>query len=305
MFSVIIPLFNKTSSVVSTIQSVLAQSFSGFELIVVDDGSSDGSAEAVLSFSDARLRLIRKENGGVCSARNVGIKEARYEYLAFLDADDIWDEDYLLEQMHMIRDFPEAYMWGLNFAEMSDGKQIRTLETGLPSGFRGLVDNYFGIHGRVSDLFCSSSVVVRKSAFEKAGVFDECLKYSEDIDMWYRIIANFPVAFNDEYYAFYMFDGENRAMLRKQDMRYFMPYRCAKYKAYKGNEPFYTYVERWCAIKIKEYYFKQKDQRKYALDASKDLDYSVLSAKYKFFFKAPYPIAYLIWLITETIHKMR
>lgn len=305
MISVVIPLYNKASSIARTIEGVLLQTFSDYEVIVVDDGSTDSSAQTLLSFSDDRIRLIRKENGGVCSARNVGIKEARYEYVAFLDADDIWDKDYLLEQTRMIRDFPEAYMWGLNFAEISDGKQVRTLETGLPSGFRGIVENYFGIQGRVSDLFCSSSVVVRKAAFEKAGLFDERLKYSEDIDMWYRIIANFPVAFNDAYYAFYMFDAENRAMLRKQDMRCFMPYRCAKYKEYKGNEPFYSYVERWCAIKIKDYYFRQKDQRKYALEASKDLDYSVLPAKYKLFFKAPYPIAYLVWAITEAIHKMR
>lgn len=304
MLSVIIPLFNKAASVARTIQCVLWQSFQDFEIIVVDDGSTDGSAEVVLTFVDDRLRLIKKGNGGVCSARNVGISEARYEYVAFLDADDIWDKDYLLEQTRMIRDFPEAYMWGLNFAEMSDGKQVRTLETGLPPGFRGVVDNYFGMQGRVSDLFCSSSVVVRKTAFEKAGIFDESLKYSEDIDMWYRIIANFPVAFNDAYYAFYMFDAENRAMLRKQDMRYFMPYRCAKYKQYKGNEPFYSYVERWCAIKIKEYYFKQKDQRQYALEASKGLDYSVLPSKYKLFFKTPYPIAYLTWLATEALHNM-
>ena len=305
MFSVIIPLFNKDKSINTTINSVLSQTFQSFEIIIIDDGSTDQSVQRVKEFNDPRIRLITKENGGVCSARNVGIKESTYDYVAFLDADDIWDSDYLLEQTRMIQDFPDAYMWGLNFAEISNGRKVRTLATGLPSEFRGLVENYFGLRGRVSDLFCSSSVVIKKNAFNKAGLFDERLKYSEDIDMWYRIIANYPVAFNDKCYAYYRFDAENRAMIRKQDMRYFMPYVNGKYKAYKGVEPFYTYVERWCAIKIKDYYFRQKDQRKYALEASRDLDYSVLPSKYKLFFKLPFPMAYVVWFSSELIHKMK
>ena len=302
MFSVIIPLYNKELSILDTIQSVLHQSFCCFELIIVDDGSKDGSIDVVRSVDDSRIRLISKENGGVCSARNCGIKAAKYDYIALLDADDIWDRDYLLEQKKMIEDFPEAAMWGINFAETENGKLIRELPTGLPKGYRGIVEDYFGLaeeKGRVSDLFCSSSVVIRKSAFEKAGMFDERLKYSEDIDMWFRIIANFPVAFYDRYMAFYQYDADNRAMNRNRKLKYWLPYYPDKYAEYKGNEPFYSYIQRWCGVNIKNVYFNDKTQRNDARIAAKKLDYSVLPKKYTYLFSTPYPLAKLLYWFGE------
>ena len=307
MFSIVIPLYNKELSIIGTIQSVLCQTFNQFELIVVNDGSEDDSIIIVRSFEDSRIRLISKKNGGVCSARNHGIRAAKYDYIALLDADDIWDKDYLLEQKKMIEDFPEAAMWGINFAETENGKLIRELHTGLPKGYRGIVEDYFGLaeeKGRVSDLFCSSSVVIRKTAFEKAGMFDERLKYSEDIDMWFRIIANFPVAFYDRYMAFYQYDADNRAMNRNRKLKYWLPYYPDKYEEYKGNEPFYSYIQRWCGVNIKNFYFNDKTQRNDARIAAKKLDYSVLPAKYKHFFDLPYPIAKVLYLLGEAKNKL-
>mgnify|MGYP003293471500 CR=1 FL=1 len=306
-FSVVIPLYNKASSIANTLESILGQSYADFEVLVVDDGSTDKSANIVRSFEDNRLTLIQKENGGVCSARNIGIEMSRYEYVAFLDADDLWDKDYLIEQKKMIEDFPEVAMWGINFAETENSKLIRELPTGLPKGYRGIVEDYFGLaekKGRVSDLFCSSSVVIRKSAFEKAGMFDERLKYSEDIDMWFRIIANFPVAFYDRYMAFYQYDADNRAMNRNRKLKYWLPYYPDKYAEYKGNEPFYSYIQRWCGVNIKNVYFNDKTQRNDAWIAAKKLDYSVLPAKYKHFFDLPYPIAKVLYLLGEAKNKL-
>lgn len=307
MVSVVIPLYNKRNSITNTLKSVCEQTISCFEVIVVDDGSTDNSVEVVKQFDDSRIRLIQKENGGVCSARNRGIKEAKGEYIALLDADDVWDKDYLLEQKKMIEDFPEAAMWGINFAEVADGELIRELPTGLPDEFRGIIEDYFSMpkmKGRVSDLFCSSSVVIRKSAFEKAGMFDERMKYSEDIDMWYRIIANFPVAFYDRYMAFYQYDAENRAMNRTRLLKYWLPYYCDKYSEYKGNEPFYTFIQRWCGVNIKQVYFNDRNQRTDAKVAAAKLDYSVLPPKYRLLFKTPYPIGKVIHLLGETKNKL-
>ena len=162
MISVVIPLFNKELSICNTLESVLKQTFRNFEVVVVNDGSTDRSKEVVakIAATDKRIRLVSKPNGGVCSARNRGTQEAKYDYIALLDGDDIWDEHYLEEQTKMIQDFPEATMWGINFAEMENGRLARKLETGLPENFRGYVDNYFQMKGRISDLFCSSSVVI-------------------------------------------------------------------------------------------------------------------------------------------------
>ena len=300
-FSVVIPLYNKQNSIAATLQSVLAQTYQNFEIIVVDDGSTDNSAQVVEDFilasrlSPLAFRLIRKPNGGVCSARNRGIQEAKYDYIALLDGDDLLDEHYLEEQVKLIQDFPEAMMWGINFAEISNGQLIRTLPTGLPEGYRGYIENYFQIPGRISDLYCSSSVVLKKKVFDKVGCFDERIKYAEDLDMWYRIIANYPVAFYDRYMAFYQYDAENRALHRRIMLRDYLPFFVDKYRVYKDNKVFYTWINRWSANMIRRYYFEpMRNQLEDAKQAANKLDYSVIPYKYRFLFKAPYCIAVVL-----------
>lgn len=297
MISIVIPLYNKEKAIVGTLDSVLAQTYTDYEILVVDDGSTDESRGVVEKYiiihQSAPITLIRKENGGVCSARNKGIREAKGEYIALLDADDLWDKEYLAEQVKMIRDFPNAVMWGINFAEMSNGKLVRELATGLPKGFRGYVEHYFQMPGRVSDLFCSSSVVIRKEVFSKVGGFDERIKYSEDNDMWWRIVATCPVAFFDKYMCFYRFDAENRALHRKIWLKYDLPFFVDKYRKsiFCQNKVFYTYINRYSAQWIARYYFETRDQINDAKNASKKLDYSVISPKYRLLFGLPYFIA--------------
>ena len=302
MISVVIPLYNKEHSILSTLESVLAQTYKDWELIIVDDGSTDNSLNVVKEFVgqidnrllDDRLTLISKKNGGVCSARNRGIQEAKGEYVAFLDADDLWDENYLTEQAKMILDFPEAAMWGINFAETRNKKIVRRVATGLPDGFRGYVENYFCIPGRVSDLFHPTGVVVRKEVFAKVGMFDERIKYAEDTDMWFRIIATNPVAFYDKYLVFYQWDAENRAMNKFRDLRYFLPYYVDKYRdpLFKQNKVFYRWVNRWAAVHIRRYYFSDDEENRIAAkEAVAKLDYSIIPFKYRFLFHLPYGIA--------------
>ena len=102
MISIIIPLYNKVKSITQTLNCVMQQSYQDFEVVVVDDGSTDGSIDVVHKFLDERIRVVSKSNGGVSSARNVGIKEAKYNYIALLDADDYWEPNYLEEQVQKI-----------------------------------------------------------------------------------------------------------------------------------------------------------------------------------------------------------
>lgn len=306
MISVIIPLYNKGKNIVSTIESVLAQSYKDWELIIVDDGSTDGSSDVVREFirandGNSKIRLIQKKNGGVCSARNRGIHEAKGELIALLDADDQWDEKYLEEQMRMVEDFPEAAMWGINFAELSDGKLIRKLATGLPDGYRGYVENYFQMPGRISDLYCSSSVLIRREVFERVGMFDERIKYAEDSDMWFRIIANYPVAFYDRYMAWYLYDAENRAMNRRRLLKYWLPYYVDKYKVplFRQDEVFYRWVMRWAAVRIKDVFFNDAEQHEDAKAAARKLDYSQLPFKYRFELLTPYWIGKIVYRLVK------
>lgn len=296
MFSIVIPLYNKVNSIDNTLKSVCQQTYADFEIVVVDDGSTDNSSEAVRKCQDSRIRLISKQNGGVCSARNRGIQEARGEYIALLDADDLWNKDYLTEQVKMIHDFPDAAMWGINFAEVTEGDRlVRRLSTGLPDGYRGYVEHYFEMPGRVSDLFCSSSVVIRKDVFDKVGMFDERIKYAEDTDMWWRIIATQRVAFYDRYMVFYQFDAENRALHRAILLKYWLPSAVAKYKEpiFKNNAVFYRYAMRWAANRIRIIYFSDMAQYNDAKNAIQELDFAELPKKYVFLFKTPYSIGNL------------
>lgn len=301
MISVVIPLYNKEKSILNTIQSVVNQTYTDFELLIVDDSSTDKSASIAASYPDTRIRVIHKENGGVCSARNRGIQEAIGEYIALLDADDQWDMKYLEEQMRMVKDYPDAAMWGINFAELSDGKLIRKLATGLPDGYRGYVENYFQTPGRVSDLYCSSSVLIRREVFDRVGMFDERIKYAEDSDMWFRIIACYPVAFYDRYMVFYLYDAENRAMNRKRMLKNWLPYYVDKYKdpLFKQDKVFYQWVMHWAACRIKLVYFNDAEQYEDARVASRKLDYSQLPFKYRFELLTPYWLGRFVYKLLK------
>ena len=301
MISVVIPLYNKARSIHDTLQSVCAQTYADFEVLVVNDGSTDEGASIASKYHDARVRVIYKENGGVCSARNRGIEEAKGEYVALLDGDDQWDKDYLAEQVKMIQDFPEAAMWGINFAELNGGKLIRKLETDLPDGYRGYVENYFQMPKRVSDLFCSSSVMIRKDVFDEVGMCDERIRYSEDSDMWFRIIANYPVAFYDKYMVWYLYDAENRAMNRTRLLKYWLPYFVEKYKdpLYRHNTAFYRWVMRWAGVRIKQIYFSDLSQYEDAKIAARKLEYSQLPFKYRFELLTPFWFGKLVYKLLK------
>lgn len=180
MFSVIIPLYNKSKYINRAIDSVLAQSYKDLELIVVDDGSTDDGKEKVEEYGDF-VKLVSQENNGVSIARNNGIKSASKNYIAFLDADDYWHPNYLQTIRNGIINYPNAGIWGTSY-----GFGNLTLYTG--SGEFEVVQDYFkiAIH---NTLFFTSAVVVKKDFFDLHQGFNSQLKRGEDLDLWFRIIA--------------------------------------------------------------------------------------------------------------------
>ena len=106
MISIVIPLYNKKELIVKTVQSILNQTYHNFEIIIVDDGSTDGSADEVKTIKDSRIRLISQKNSGVASARNRGIKESQGDFVAFIDADDLWSPDYLYTLISLTQNYP-------------------------------------------------------------------------------------------------------------------------------------------------------------------------------------------------------
>ncbi|MDY0103770.1 MAG: glycosyltransferase family 2 protein [Lentimicrobium sp.] len=206
-FSIVIPLFNKGKSISSTINSVLNQTYSDFELILVNDGSTDNSVNIVESCDDKRIRLIHQENKGVSAARNRGIQEAKNEWIAFLDADDQWDNTYLEKMQQLIIDFPQASFLGCQFAQ-KERDNVR-LVNGVHQ-VRGYIENYFQF-AIIAPLVHSSAVIVKKSCFDVVGIFNSKFSRGEDLDMWNRLAKNFTLAFEPTLLSYYIQDSDNRA----------------------------------------------------------------------------------------------
>ncbi len=206
-FSIVIPLFNKETIIIQTINSVLNQTYQNFELIVVNDGSTDNSLIVVKQIKDPRIRIIDKPNGGVSSARNRGIEEARFEYIAFLDGDDSWDPLFLEKMEKLINDFPLASFFSCKFSFVSNSKD-KSIENGYNK--RGYIENYFKEAFKYP-LINSSSVVVRRSCFNQIGGFNQEYSMGEDIDMWTRLALDFKLAYEPELLSYYRQDGPNRA----------------------------------------------------------------------------------------------
>lgn len=205
MISVIIPLYNKERQIRATLESVLRQSYTDYEIVVVDDGSTDGSATAVESVQDARLRLIRQENGGVSAARNRGIREARGEYLAFLDADDLWEPDFLktLHQLSVL--YPDCSVYACNYDFVSpDGTHRPTIIRRLPfTGEHGILSNYFEVASCSHPPICSISIMVKKEAMQAIGGFPLGIKSGEDLLTWARLACSYKIAYTKRVTAHY------------------------------------------------------------------------------------------------------
>ena len=206
-FSIVIPLFNKENFIESTLSSVLNQIFTDFELIIVNDGSTDNSEEKVLQFNDKRIHYYSKKNEGVSTARNYGIEKAKSDYITFIDADDYWYPDFLEEMFNKINLFPELKVFS-SAIEIETSKTIVKANYSIKKTNDYEIVNYF-ISSYKRTVLCSSSAVFHTSVFEKTGNFDIQLKSGEDTDMWIRIGLIYPILFSWKILARYVYDPKS------------------------------------------------------------------------------------------------
>ena len=205
-FSVIIPLYNKGLYISKALASVLEQTFRDFELIVVDDGSTDDSslvAQSVLKNADVKHQLIRQENAGVSTARNNGVLAASGDYICFLDADDWWAPSFLERMDWLINEYPDAGIYGTNYYYVKNGRQricVTTAKTGYINYCRAYAE-------KLQMPLTSISVAIPKDVFQGSGGFKPHLKLGEDFDLWIRIALSRKVAFLDEPLAYYFQDS--------------------------------------------------------------------------------------------------
>ncbi|MBN8567157.1 MAG: glycosyltransferase family 2 protein [Flavobacteriales bacterium] len=216
--SIIIPLYNKEKAIEKTLKSVFHQSFTDYEVLVINDGSTDKSEEKVKRFSDERLRLISTENRGVSQARNLGISESKGKLIAFLDADDYWFPNHLESLFQLYQNFPEAGLLATNYQfYYSYKKIIQPVFDDIPTeNWNGIVTDFF--HSSMKfRIAWTSAVAVPKKVLDDIGNFDEniTLGAGEDTDLWIRIALKYSVAFDNEVSAIYQMESENRISLHK------------------------------------------------------------------------------------------
>lgn len=192
MFSVVIPLYNKAHTIVETLNSVLSQAGAEFEVVVVDDGSTDGgSAKIERHFSDPRLRVVHQAHRGVSAARNRGVQLARYDLIAFMDADDLWLPGFLKTISGAVGRFPDAGLYCCGGVTLyPDGSGYLRYSP----KFRGEISKVDFFEG--PSFFChTSSAVTSKARFEAVGGFPEAFSNKEDHALFQQLALRYPVVY--------------------------------------------------------------------------------------------------------------
>lgn len=195
-FSVIIPLYNKAPYVRKTVESVLRQTFDDYELVIIDNGSNDGSSEIVASFTDPRIRIVRlEENVGVSNARNKGVELSTAPYITFLDADDWWEPTFLEEMRGLIERHQDAGIYATGYYIVKNSKK-RLAPIGVDEGFIEGEINYCAVYAKTLCMpLTSISVAIPRAVFDESGGFKPLLKLGEDFDLWIRIVLRHKAVF--------------------------------------------------------------------------------------------------------------
>lgn len=214
--SVVIPLYNKTLHIDRAISSVLSQTEPDFDVVVIDDGSTDEGAAVVanLCLRDSRLKLVRQENQGVSAARNRGISEARTDFIAFLDADDEWESDHLETLLRLRARFPQAGAFTTAYSLVNTrGKAVPGKFRAIPAHpWEGILPDYFESAALGDPPVCSSAVALSHRTFSEIGFFKVGEKIGEDLDMWGRIALQRPIAFSWKGKIVYHLEATERAV---------------------------------------------------------------------------------------------
>lgn len=205
MFSIIIPLYNKAQYVCRTIESVLAQTYTDYECIIMDDGSTDDSRATVEGWlaennprCGRRFRLLGQPNQGVAVARNNAVRAASGEYVCFLDADDWWEPTFLEEMAHLIQVYPKAGLYATNYIYYKTGKTHVALD--MPTGYIDYPQVYL-TSGAMP--VWTGTVAMPRRVFLEMGGFPPGVRLGEDFLLWARTAMHYPVAFLNRPLAYY------------------------------------------------------------------------------------------------------
>ena len=202
-FSVIIPLYNKAPYVKKALETVCAQTYRDYEIIVINDGSTDNSAiiaeEYLNGVEGVSYRILSQQNAGVSAARNNGVAQAGGDYIAFLDADDWWEPTYLERMAQLIKEYPEAGLYASNYMYYKPGK-TRVAVNNIETGYFNYPKAYY--EGGAMPIWTGATLIPRR-VMDEMGGFPLGIKLGEDFLLWAKIAMQYKVAFLNEPLAWY------------------------------------------------------------------------------------------------------
>lgn len=237
--SIIIPLYNKANAIEKTLNSALDQTFNDFEIIVVNDGSTDSSIDVANSINDKRIQIYSTKNQGVSAARNFGIEKASSKYIAFLDADDIWLPNHLEHLNTLLIKYPDCGLYCTAYEKHYSTIVSPAVFKDIPNekGWMGIVENYFKSSVKNS-IAWTSATMVPKDILKKLNGFNESITLGagEDTDLWIRIALQYPVAFCNSITAIHNLKAENRISNSKTSLRNFID--LDVYEPYTKDKPY-------------------------------------------------------------------
>lgn len=193
VFSIAMPLYNKAAYVGKAVASIVNQTFTDWELVVVDDGSTDESADIVRRFEDMRIKIIRQPNAGVGVARNRGVAEGMAPYICFLDADDWWEPTFLEEMSRLVDKYPDAGIYGTSYYIVKNGVP-RIAPIGVDKAFSEGVINYCQTYSRTLCMpLWTGAVCMPRVVFDEMGGFPTNIKLGEDFSLWVQVALKYKV----------------------------------------------------------------------------------------------------------------
>jgi len=196
--SVVMPLYNNAADVERSIASVLSQTHRAFELLIVNDGSTDGGENRARAIDDSRVRVLDEEHGGVSAARNRGVKEATAPVVAFLDADDEWKPDFLETIARLCDSFPSCSVFATHYLyRETDGTMRTPILRNIPPGtWEGILENYFAVAASSDPPIWTSAVALEKEALASVGGFPDGIAIGEDLLTWARLAVRCRIAYS-------------------------------------------------------------------------------------------------------------
>lgn len=302
-FSIILPLFNKASYVVKAIRSVLSQTFTDYELVIMDDGSNDDSYIVASKVIEGRINchLYRQENAGVSLARNNAVALSQGKYLCFLDADDWWEPTFLEEMSGVIDEYPEAGIYGTSYTIVNETKRrTRTAPIGVNPDFAKGYINYCQVYAKTMAMpLWTGAVCIPRPVFEEMNGFPEGIRLGEDFLLWIRIALKYKVAFLNKPLAFYNQDVEmaGRGVVRKgYDPDSFMTFHFDQFaEQEKQNPDLKVLLDRLRVYSLLRFRFSNSHRERVGQEIAK-VDFSNVGREYWFYYKLPFP---LVWCFNK------